>query len=274
MSNFNFNDVESEMYWDDQAQTAPNQCFGYEYALPSMSSNIFMESSTRPTEMVETSRFFFADLTPAQPKTVEPVNIEKLPQPQEIKKPEEPKEEVKEELKQEVVSPTLSEPEDAPRRKVNRFSTLADAESLESEGNQRDIKKRWNRQKDKVLFQVIRSLEADGKVTFEELISMNAGRDACSHPGVSLLAKKFGWKSLKKYLVLRIQSLSKRDFSVRETKALKRILKRDYEYKDLDYGKIIYEFPGKSVQRLKEVCDEIIQRRFQKTLTNYCLKQR
>mmetsp|Transcript_17988 Transcript_17988/g.17714 ORF Transcript_17988/g.17714 Transcript_17988/m.17714 type:complete len:104 (-) Transcript_17988:67-378(-) len=103
---------------------------------------------------------------------------------------------------------------------------------------------------------------------------MDADKEACTSQGVNTLAKKFGWKSLKKYLVLRIQSLCKRDFSVRETKNLKRIIKKDYNYKNLNYRKIIFEFPGKSVARLQEVCQEIIERKFKKTLTNYCLKQR
>lgn len=147
-------------------------------------------------------------------------------------------------------------------------------EDKESKNNQGGAKKRWRREDDKRLFSVIRSLEREGHLTLEELTHMNPATEACGHKGVSMLAKIFEWKSLKKHLVIRIQSLVKRDFSVRETKNLKRILKKEYNYENLNYEKIIYEFPGKSFARLIEVCDHIVKNRYEKTLTSYCLKQK
>eukprot|EP00343_Euplotes_focardii_P002808 CAMPEP_0205804460 /NCGR_PEP_ID=MMETSP0205-20121125/7384_1 /ASSEMBLY_ACC=CAM_ASM_000278 /TAXON_ID=36767 /ORGANISM="Euplotes focardii, Strain TN1" /LENGTH=198 /DNA_ID=CAMNT_0053074101 /DNA_START=339 /DNA_END=935 /DNA_ORIENTATION=- len=136
------------------------------------------------------------------------------------------------------------------------------------------IKKRWGRDQDKTLFIIIRQMEKEGELSLQEITSMNAKDEACSNIGVNNLAKKFQWKSLKKYLVLRIQSLCKKGFSVRETKKLKRIIKKDYKYLELDYERILDNFPGKNIALVKEVCAEIMKSRDDKTLTNYCLRQK
>lgn len=263
MSQFTFNDFDSENYWDDQSYNLQDKSFGHEFSMSPRNSGIFTEVS-KVFQNTELPRFIFPDLiSEKKDRGCETVVLTTS------------EEEVKPiiDLTESIFPSTGKKIPDDDEIALPLLKT-DEVEESDSDFSAKDCKKRWNRNKDKSLFKVIRSLEKEGKLSLEELISLDASKDASSNPGVCILAKKFRWKSLKKFLLLRIQSLSKRDFSVRETKALKKILKKEYQYKDLDYSKIIEEFPGKTVRRLEEVCDEIIRRRFDKTLTSYFLKQR
>ncbi|CAI2377215.1 unnamed protein product [Moneuplotes crassus] len=130
---------------------------------------------------------------------------------------------------------------------------------------------RWGRAEDKKLFALIRTLQAEGKIGINDILAMNPNREAYTNQGIRILARRFGWKSLMKNLVQRIQSLYKKDFSVREIKTLKQIVKKEYEYKNLDYDKIIYHFPGKTTERLREICEQIVECRHSKNLSNFRL---
>lgn len=124
---------------------------------------------------------------------------------------------------------------------------------------------RWGREHDRMLFQLIRQLETEGILTFDELKTIQP-RQAYRHKGVCLLAKRFGWKTIVRNLVSRIRNLQEKDFSVREVKLMKQIIKKDYKYKNVDYDKIIYHFPGKSLARVTEVGDNIVQGKLKKRL--------
>lgn len=73
-----------------------------------------------------------------------------------------------------------------------------------------------------------------------------------------MLAKMIKWKGTKLRLVERIRAVSQlTKFSVREMKKLRRIIKKEYKGKDIDYEKLVYEFPGKSLTQLKKECNAI-----------------
>jgi hypothetical protein len=151
-----------------------------------------------------------------------------------------------------------------PRFKKN--NTKSESISIDDgEIKQEDTNKRWKREDDKRLFQLIREFEDDGVFTFKELINMNLS-DAIHNEGIVELARQFEWKGLNKALVTRIKSLSKKDFSARELKQLKSMLRKVYHYKDFDYNEILYEFPGKHINRLREVCGLILIGRESKSL--------
>lgn len=133
-------------------------------------------------------------------------------------------------------------------------------------------KKRWGREEDKKLFNLVREMDKEGTLTFDELKTIRPSQ-AHKHEGVCLLTKRFGWKAIARNLLYRIENLQGRDFSVREVKHIKNIVKREYKYKDIDYEKVIYHFPGKSLARVIEVCDMIVKGRFDKTLSDLHLCQ-
>lgn len=71
-------------------------------------------------------------------------------------------------------------------------------------------------------------------------------------------------------LVIRIQTICKRNFSIREIKILKAEIKK-YKYKDVDYEKLLYYFPGKSLEMIKYLTKAIINEKKHKNLTNFNL---
>ncbi len=95
-----------------------------------------------------------------------------------LKKESSPQEESKDVPEE---TPVISSPtEDAPilKRRTSQVQAYGDLASLEECESPKKVQKRWNRDKDKLLFHVIRSLEAEGRLSLRELLSMNANLDA------------------------------------------------------------------------------------------------
>ncbi|CAI2360040.1 unnamed protein product [Moneuplotes crassus] len=117
---------------------------------------------------------------------------------------------------------------------------------------------RWGKCHDKKLFAAIRFLEKKGILKLNDLLTMNASTEAKCDQGVKILANKISWNWQYENLVERVKNLSDKKFSFREIKTLKRIIKKEYRHKPLDYEKILYHFPGKTVEKLMATCDHIM----------------
>lgn len=67
-----------------------------------------------------------------------------------------------------------------------------------------------------------------------------------------------GWKGSKRRLLSRIKLIQENIlFSVRDIKYLKRVLKKEYRNKVVDYDKVLFDFPGKTRQQIIEVVDKL-----------------
>lgn len=128
----------------------------------------------------------------------------------------------------------------------------------------RVIHRRWGRKEDKVLFQVIRDLEAEGLLSLQTLLSTDSSVDLCRHEGMLELCKRSFWKATPAKLMARIKALRQMRFSFRELKALRGILKEEYDYQNINFEKVIHEFPGKTLEALKEACDTLVHSCHQK----------
>jgi hypothetical protein len=152
------------------------------------------------------------------------------------------------------------------------FDEITDSKFLKDSFNT-DVKgrkcpdTRWGRSEDKSLFKLIRDMEEQGALSLKEILQVNSRSDVYKHEGLCSLAHAFQWKSLIKNLLFRIKNLCGREFSVRELKMLKKLLKKKYKYEKIDYNDLIYEFPGKSVNQLMEVTKRIIREKNNKTLS-------
>lgn len=83
-------------------------------------------------------------------------------------------------------------------------------------------------------------------------------RQASKSTELAEISSKIGWKGTVKRLIRRIKAIQTRtDFSVRERKRLKKIIKKAYIGKSIDYEAVLYEFPGKNLEILKEECEKI-----------------
>lgn len=182
--------------------------------------------------------------------------------------------------------PKIEEEKKIPKHRKNRYTKTVDYREIDFVSSEKDIETlwkssseddgkltRWGRDKDKVLFQLIHDMEKQNLLTLEGLANIDLN-EAYNNEEALLLAHKFGWKTIVKNLIIRIKSLINRDFSIREMKNLKRIIKKDYKYKKLDFEKIIYDFPGKTMQRLQEVCDEIVDCKTKRNLSQLYISQK
>ncbi|CAI2382343.1 unnamed protein product [Moneuplotes crassus] len=127
---------------------------------------------------------------------------------------------------------------------------------------------RWGKKEDKVLFRKIREMEKEGIFALDELLRLDPNTDLIHQKGLQELCERSGWlKASPEKLIARIQKISKFEFSFREIKNLKKILRRDYKYQNIDYEKVIDEFPGKTMAALQSLCMNLKESYFQKNLT-------
>lgn len=108
---------------------------------------------------------------------------------------------------------------------------------------------RWGREEDKYLFGRIYYLERQNLLTLEELLALEANESTVYQTIVSHLASIANWRGLLHHMILRIKKLcNQNEFSVREEKLFRKILKEQISLNKIDYSKIHYEFPGKSFE--------------------------
>lgn len=120
---------------------------------------------------------------------------------------------------------------------------------------------RWGRANDKPLFKAIRTLEKEGTLNLDELLKIDARYMPCFSRGILKLIELTEWKGHPRNLVKRIQTLSQpKDLSAREMKLLRKLLK-GIDEDAIDYEELLYNFPGKRIEQIKEVSEEIMSRR-------------
>ncbi|CAI2384478.1 unnamed protein product [Moneuplotes crassus] len=128
-------------------------------------------------------------------------------------------------------------------------------------------KKRWGRSQDKMLFKHIRKMEQHKQICMGEVFKLQTYNDCLHDESLQELSKSVGWKASAKKLLARIKSLWDTEFSCREVKQLKQILKRNYEYKGINLNEVIYHFPGKNMLTLEKMVDILVQKYKKKSLS-------
>lgn len=131
------------------------------------------------------------------------------------------------------------------------------------------IHRRWGRKQDKNLFQIIRDMEAEGLFVLDDLVALDENEDLYQYEGIRQLCSRACWRATPAKLLGRIKTLRDTKFSFREIKALKKLLRDGYEYENIDYDKVLYDFPGKTMEKLREMCDELVSSFHQKSLSGF-----
>jgi len=85
----------------------------------------------------------------------------------------------------------------------------------------------------------------------EELLRIDPEYEVSNNEGLVKLAALFGWKSGIKFLLKRIKNSMNNNFSVREGKLLKKLV-RNMDYSDINYEIVLNYFPGKTLPRIIE----------------------
>ena len=140
-------------------------------------------------------------------------------------------------------------------------------ESLSPSRATREAGIRWGLREDKLLFKTIHQLENLNLISLTELENIDPA-EGKHNENIRYLHSILGWKSSFKDLVRRIQSKISHDFSKREIKYLKKIMNDVYNYENIDYEEVLYQFPGKTLERVKEASDMICEARRNRMLMN------
>ncbi|CAI2359245.1 unnamed protein product [Moneuplotes crassus] len=146
----------------------------------------------------------------------------------------------------------------------DQLSNLAVSSSIDVEKPQQ--KSRWNKTKDKMLFQLLRTYKKQGVTSIEELYSIKSYEEARTNVGLKCLRKAMNWKQGAEFLLMRIIKKTKKPFSSRETKMLKKLLK-ECNYENIDCESLCEHFPGKSVGDMELACEKLTKIRKDKCLT-------
>lgn len=146
---------------------------------------------------------------------------------------------------------------------------LEKVEGARTDPINRKRQKRWGRQNDKKLFEKIREYETKKYLKLKDLMKIQLSHHTFKHPVVKMLARELGWGETSKMLLERIQTLCKKNFSTREIKALKNIIKKEYKYRDVDHEAIFYHFPGKTMSELIRISNKICNIKSKKKLCSF-----
>ena len=132
---------------------------------------------------------------------------------------------------------------------------------------------RWGRKEDKNVFSLFHKLLEEADKSIEEFFSFKPSNmfdnKNCKIRGkqqdiiVAKLWKEWNWKKEPYFLLKRLLKLySNQTFSVREIKALKKIVRSQNQGVELDMGGILYNYPGKTLGTLKATIQNILSRKF------------
>ncbi|CAI2381425.1 unnamed protein product [Moneuplotes crassus] len=144
-------------------------------------------------------------------------------------------------------------------------------EDKETEGKNTtsSVNKRWGKKQDNKLFKVLREMEACHKICFNDVIWDEEGLKNLNRKLLRDLCREVKWISNPKKLLKRIKNFWDKDFSVRELKALKRIMRKDFDYKNVDLEQISKHFPSKSMENIMNMVEMLTEKYELKTLSLY-----
>lgn len=113
---------------------------------------------------------------------------------------------------------------------------------------------RWRKSDDKLLFRELIFITRKFSLTMEEFIEL--GKAGASHVACDELFEKINWKGSITSLMDRIWKLisNKEYLSYRDFKQLRKLYYQQLRRKNVDWDSLLFEFPGRSLEYIKEVC--------------------
>jgi hypothetical protein len=117
---------------------------------------------------------------------------------------------------------------------------------------------RWGKDKDKDLFWTYRTLWRSQLLNLNDVLSLPLKKNKIHKRLIEDVANKAKWKGKISMLVRRLKKiLHNGDLSVREKQDLTRMYKRQIKLGQLDWDKLLYEFPGKNLIYVRELWKDI-----------------
>ena len=117
---------------------------------------------------------------------------------------------------------------------------------------------RWRKDDDKLLFATYRTLWRKAMLNIKEVVSSPLKKNKQHKQIIQKVGETVGWKGKTSMLSKRIKKiLMNHKLSVREKQDLTRLYKNQVKKWELDWEKILYEFPGKTLIFIKEFWKQI-----------------
>jgi len=111
--------------------------------------------------------------------------------------------------------------------------------------------KRWDREDDKRLFGIIRSLWEDDALLLKDVLEDEKYDFSTDFSLIDKIAQLSKWRGPIQTFVARIRvQTEKQSFSVREMKHMTKLIKRNTKNSETGFKNIIYHFPGKTEQNV------------------------
>uniref|UniRef100_A0A7S3N885 Uncharacterized protein n=1 Tax=Euplotes harpa TaxID=151035 RepID=A0A7S3N885_9SPIT len=121
---------------------------------------------------------------------------------------------------------------------------------------------RWGKKEDSVLYKILLKLQEMKALTISQFLDMQAPITSQAKKLLNVIAYQAKWSGPIPLLLKRIKKIivpSK--FTAREVIQLKRILRKEYGFLNIDYQAVAIEFPGKDVEYVQKECDKIVAER-------------
>lgn len=126
------------------------------------------------------------------------------------------------------------------------------------------FKARWGKEKDRELFAILEPYCKENHIEMEEFLNDTANELELSHSEIlDSISAKLDWRGTNKYLVVRIKKiLNATKFSARDYKLLKKLVIKQQKDNDLSFSKLMYYFPGKSIDYVREEASVMFKTNF------------
>lgn len=126
------------------------------------------------------------------------------------------------------------------------------AESTQSKGKGKQV--RWRKKDDNVLFRELIILLRERNISVQEFLAMH--KTSLGISITEILKQRVKWKGITGALIDRILKLTKneRKLSYRDFKRLRKLYYQQLRNKNVDWDYLLFSFPGKTLEYIKEVC--------------------
>lgn len=101
-------------------------------------------------------------------------------------------------------------------------------------------------------------MESEKEISIQQMFKFKFNRRNNYDNGIKKLVNLSSWARPIKELIRRIESLhNNQEFSVRDLKSFKKIVKPQIKTGTIDYESLLFEFPGKTLETIKNTINKL-----------------
>lgn len=158
---------------------------------------------------------------------------------------------------------TLRKKTQVKKRKAPKSKPEADKQTEDDESEKPKFT-RWGRENDRILFNWITTLQQHALVDLDYILNLKKVSADFHWNKIQLIADLSMWKGTLAKLVKRIQFLANiKTFTARELKHFKKVMREHSSIDEVNFHKVLYDFPGKTLEYItkegQEFFDQLLQ---------------